>query len=99
MSTNTPAVYSDVFEALERGGVRYVVVSGMAVVLHGHLRPVYDLDIVIGATPDEQKLALQALLLAGFVPSVPLSLNLLTVVRMFDPHEREIDLFAKYHIS
>jgi hypothetical protein len=99
MVTNTPGVYADVFEVLERRAVRYVVVSGMAVALHGHARPVFDLDIVIATTPGEQNRALQALLLAGFVPSIPLSLNLLTVVRMFDQNEREIDVFAKYHIS
>jgi hypothetical protein len=99
MSANTPAAYCDVFEVLERYDVHYVVVSGVAVVLHGHVRPVFDLDIVIGGTPDEQNRALQALLLAGFVPSIPVPLNLLTVVRMYDQHEREIDVFVKYHIS
>lgn len=98
MTTNTPGVYADVFELLERTGVRYVVVSGVAVVLHGHTRPVYDLDIVVSSTPDEQSRVLQAMLRAGFVPSIPLPLNLVTVVRMFDCHEREIDVFAKYHI-
>ena len=98
MSANTPAAYSDVFEVLERHDVRYVVVSGVAVVLHGYVRPVFDLDIVVGPTPDEHNRALQALLFAGFVPSIPLPLNLLTVVRMFDQIEREIDVFSKYHI-
>jgi hypothetical protein len=98
MIANTPAVYADVFEVLERTAVRYVVVSGVAVALHGHQRPVYDLDIVVGSTPDEQSRAMQAMLLAGFVPSIPLPLNLVTVVRMFDQHEREVDVFAKYHI-
>ena len=99
MDANTPAAYCDVFEVLERHAVRYVVVSGVAVALHGHVRPVYDLDIVIGGTPDEQNRALQVLLQAGFVSTVPLPLNLVTVMRMFDQHQREIDLFARYHIS
>ncbi|HEV7743368.1 MAG TPA: hypothetical protein VGO56_00090 [Pyrinomonadaceae bacterium] len=99
MTINTPAVYADVFEVLERYAVRYVVVSGVAVVIHGHIRPVYDLDIVVGSTPDDQNRALQALFLAGFVPSIPLPLNLVTVVRMFDQQEREIDVFARYHTS
>lgn len=98
MTVNTPAIYADVFEVLERYSVRYVVVSGVAVVLHGHNRPVYDLDIVVGSTPDDQNRALQALFLAGFVPSIPLPLNLVTVVRMFDQRGREIDVFARYHI-
>lgn len=98
MSANTPAVYGDVFDALERNRVPYVVVSGVAVVLHGHIRPVFDLDIVISALPDEQNRALQTLMQAGFVPTIPVPLNFLTVVRMFDESAREIDVFVRYHI-
>lgn len=94
----TPAIYGDVFDRLERAGVRYVVVSGVAVVLHGHLRPVADLDIVIDAAPAEARKAMQVLTLAGFVPSVPLPLSALTVLRMFDSAEREVDVFVRYCI-
>jgi hypothetical protein len=69
------------------------------VVLHGHVRPVFDLDIVVASTPDEQNLALRALMLAGFMPSIPVPMNLLVVQRMFDQTEREIDAFVKYYIS
>jgi hypothetical protein len=97
-NTITPATYIDVFELLERYSVRYVVVSGMAVVLHGHVRPLYDLDIVIAATPEEQNRALQVLMLAGFVPTIPIPLQLATVLRLFDQERRELDVFARYHI-
>lgn len=90
--------YGDVFDALQRNSVPYVVVSGVAVVLHGHIRPVFDLDIVIPVTPNEQNRALQTLRHAGFVPSIPVPLNFLTVLRMFDQCAREIDVFVKYHI-
>ena len=95
---SSPATFSDVFDALESNSVRYVVVSGVAVVLHGHIRPIFDLDIVIGPTLDEQNRALQALIQAGFVPSIPVPLSMLTVLRMFDQSAREIDVFVKYHI-
>jgi hypothetical protein len=98
MDAKTPATYGDVFDALARSRVPYVVVSGVAVALHGHHRPVFDLDIVISSTADEQNRALQTLMQAGFVPSLPVPLNLLTVMRMFDESDREIDLFVKYHI-
>jgi hypothetical protein len=98
MTVNTPSDYADVFDALERNSVPYVVVSGVAVVLHGHVRPVFDLDIVSGSTPEEQDLALQTLMQAGFVPSIPVPLNFLTVLRMFDREEREIDVFVRYQI-
>ncbi len=74
------------------------MVSGVAVVPHGHDRSVFDLDIVIASAPDEQERALQALMRAGFVPSIPLPLNLLTVLRMFDQTAREVDVFVNYHI-
>lgn len=99
LSPVTPAAFADVFELLERFGAPYVIVSGMAVVLHGHQRPVFDLDIVIAATPDEQNRAQHALLMAGFVPTIPIPINLVTVLRMFDQSQREIDVFARYHIS
>jgi hypothetical protein len=94
----SPVDYCDIFEALERNGVQYVVVSGVAVVLHGHVRPVFDLDIVIASTADEQNRAVKTLLRAGFVPSIPVPLDMLTVLRMFDQSGREIDVFARYHI-
>jgi hypothetical protein len=94
----TPIDFADVFEALNRNSVRYVVVSGVAVVLHGHIRPVFDLDIFIGPTPDEQDRAMQTLMHAGFVPSIPVPLHMLTVLRMFDQTQRELDLFVRYHI-
>jgi len=97
MSTD-PMSYGDVFDALERNSVPYVVVSGVAVVLHGHIRPVFDLDIVIASTPDEQNRALQTLMQVGFVPSIPVPLSMLTVLRMFDQSAREIDVFVNYHI-
>jgi hypothetical protein len=94
----SPEAYTDVFERLEREGVRYVVVSGVAVVLRGRVRPVFDLDIVVDPAPDESARALRALLGAGFVPSIPLPLSVVSVMRTFDNAGREVDLFTRYHI-
>ncbi len=85
------STYSDVFDRLERDKVRYVVVSGVAVVLHGYVRPVADLDIVIDRSPDEARHAMMTLMASGFVPTIPLPLNALTVLRMFDGLNREVD--------
>ena len=38
---------SDIFDALDQANCRYVVVGGLAVILHGHLRATHDLDLVI----------------------------------------------------
>jgi hypothetical protein len=95
---NSPLVFADVFARLESAQVSYVVVSGVAVVLHGYNRPVFDLDIVINPISDNANHSLQVLMMAGFVPTIPVPLYLLTVLRMFDQHEREIDVFMRYHI-
>lgn len=94
-----PEDYADLFAHLEREAIRYVVVSGVAVVLRGAIRPVADLDIVIDAAPQEAQRALHGLMLAGFVPSVPLPLSVLTVLRMFDATQREVDVFVRYPIA
>ncbi len=98
MDTITPATFSDVFELLERSNVSYVVVGGVAVVLHGYVRLLADLDIVISAMPGEPERAQHALMLACFVPSIPVPLALLRVLRMFDQSQREVDVFVRYQI-
>lgn len=94
----TPQIYCDVFDRLENDGVRYVVTSGVAVVLRGHVRPIVDLDLVVDPAPDEAGRALRALASLGFVPSIPLPLTLLSVMRLFDHSGREVDVFARYPI-
>lgn len=51
----------------ERGG-RYVVVGGLAVVLHGHLRATGDVDLVVDLAADQVDRTLAALEGAGFQP-------------------------------
>ena len=83
---------------LEQADVRYVVVSGTAVVLHGFDRPLGDLDIVISSEPGGVERAMRELALSGFVPSIPLPMSLVSVMRMFDANQREIDVFVRYAV-
>ena len=94
----TPEIYGDVFDRLERDEVRYIVIGGVAVVLHGHVRPIADLDIVVDPAPREAERALSTLARCGFVPSLPLPLAMVSVLRMFDRSGREVDLNVRYHI-
>ncbi len=55
----------DVFKSLQNHDVRYVVIGGIATILHGVPRTTFDLDILIKATPDNVKKLLDALLDAG----------------------------------
>jgi hypothetical protein len=98
MTTDAPQHFEDVLAALAREGVRAVVVGGVAVVLHGHARPIEDLDLVVGTDPFAARHAMQVLAMAGFVASVPLPLASVTVLRLFDAQMREIDVFARYPV-
>ena len=60
-----------VLAALERAGVRYLVVGGVAVVLHGFLRTTADLDLVIQLDPANVRRALDALTDLDYQPRAP----------------------------
>ena len=55
----------DVFKSFQQYDVRYVVIGGIASVLHGVPRATFDLDILIEATPENAERLLQAMLDAG----------------------------------
>lgn len=61
------------FAALNEGGGRYVLVGGLAVVLHGHLRATGDVDLVVDLAPEQVNRTLAALEQAGFRPYVPVA--------------------------
>ncbi|MGH9318035.1 MAG: nucleotidyl transferase AbiEii/AbiGii toxin family protein [Thermoanaerobaculia bacterium] len=56
---------------LAEARVRYVVVGGVAVVLHGHLRFTADLDLVLALDATNVLAALSALKTLGFQPRAP----------------------------
>jgi len=60
-----------VLAALNADGVRYLVVGGVAVVLHGHLRTTADLDLVVELAPENARRAIAALSRLGFRPRAP----------------------------
>lgn len=60
-----------VLAALEQRNVRYLVVGGVAVVLHGLLRTTADLDLVVQLEPSNVQRALEALSDLGFHPRAP----------------------------
>lgn len=60
-----------VLDALNRSRVRYLVVGGVAVVLHGYLRTTADLDLVIHLAPDNVLMAVNALTALQYRPRAP----------------------------
>lgn len=65
---------ASLLSALERAGARYVVVGGLAVILHGHLRGTADIDLVIELSPENCTKALDALAGVGLRPRLPVDM-------------------------
>ena len=65
------SIYDDVFAALDAAEVRYVVVGGIAVVLHGQVRATVDLDLVIDLAAEPARRAMKALTDVGLRPRIP----------------------------
>jgi hypothetical protein len=64
----------EIFKALADARVDYVVVGGLAVIMHGHLRATRDLDVVVGLQPDNCAKAMDALGGIGLRPRLPVTL-------------------------
>ncbi|RJP24284.1 MAG: hypothetical protein C4527_19095 [Candidatus Omnitrophota bacterium] len=56
----------DVFKSFQNHDVKYVIIGGIAAILHGVPRATFDLDLLIKATPDNARRFLDALLDADF---------------------------------
>lgn len=64
-------LFAPIFDALNREGVRYIVVGGVAVVLQGHLRSTVDLDLIVDLEPAAAGKAIEVLTGLGLQPRVP----------------------------
>ncbi len=61
-----PAIAARVCEALNRSKTEYLVIGGVACVLHGYVRATTDVDILIGRTIDNAERVLDALSTIGY---------------------------------
>ncbi len=73
-----------VLRALNAAQVRYLVVGGVAVVLHGHLRTTLDLDLVVQLESANLEKALMVLVELGFQPRAPVPIEWFA-----DPEKRQ----------
>ncbi len=62
-----------VVKGLNEAGVRYLIVGGLAVNAHGHVRYTNDLDLVIGLEPANIRLGLDTLARLGYRPKIPIT--------------------------
>ena len=67
--------YEEVFRALNRQRVKYVVVGGVAVVLHGVVRFTADLDLIIDMSPSNIDRLWSALEALHYRPKVPVKVS------------------------
>lgn len=65
------ALFEPLFQALNATGVRYVVVGGLATVLHGHTRLTADVDIIVDLEAASARRFVEALVKLGFEPRAP----------------------------
>jgi predicted nucleotidyltransferase len=88
-----------VLSPLEQAGVRYLIVGGVAVVLHGYLRTTLDLDLVVQLEPDNLERALKALAELGFQPRVPVPLTSFSdpQIRETWAREKNMQVFSLWH--
>ncbi len=63
--------YEDVFRILNEYKVKYIVVGGVAVVLHGVLRFTADLDLIVELKEENLEKFYVALGTIGYLPKVP----------------------------
>lgn len=65
--------FGPVFHSLDEAGARYVLVGGLAVVLHGYARLTADIDLVVDLSAGEPIKVVAALDRIGFVPRAPVA--------------------------
>lgn len=68
-------LYEPLFRALNASGTRYVVVGGVATVLHGYARFTADVDLVLDLERVAAESAMKALAALGLRPRVPVNLE------------------------
>ncbi|MEO8198543.1 MAG: nucleotidyl transferase AbiEii/AbiGii toxin family protein [Thermoanaerobaculia bacterium] len=65
------SIFEPILARLNEEGGRYVVVGGLAVVLHGHARLTVDLDLVVDLAPQSARRTIAVLIALGFRPLAP----------------------------
>ena len=76
-------IYEEVFKALNRARIQYVVAGGVAVVMHGYTRVTVDLDIIIDSSPANIEKLFAVLNHLNYQPRVPV-----TAAEFMNPKKR-----------
>lgn len=65
------SLYLPLFKALNDVDVQYVVVGGIATILHGYVRATADVDLVVDLQVDEASKVITVLTAEGLKPKIP----------------------------
>ncbi len=66
-------IYEEIFKEFESGGVRYLVVGGMAVNLYGYARLTMDLDIMVDLSDENLSRLVAIMGENGYTPRIPVN--------------------------
>ena len=71
----------DILQGLNRAGVKYLVIGGVAAIYHGVPRATFDLDLSVWLAPDNLKRLGAVMEAMGFTPKAPAAVTGLASVR------------------
>lgn len=88
-------------QAFSKNEIKYVLVGGLAVILHGHPRLTTDIDLVIGLEEKNALKAMNCLTELGFKPKVPVKAEDFANpdIRQSWVKEKGLVVFTMYHPS
>jgi hypothetical protein len=93
--------YLDLFRELQKHQVQYIVVGGLAVVLHGYARATVDVDLVLALDDANLLRLLEVARVLQLRPSLPVTIESLCNAAQLDEwaHEKHMIAFSLRHPS
>lgn len=67
------SLFLQIFEEFHRHQISYVVVGGLAVVMHGHARLTADVDIILDLKEENAGKAIEIITALGYIPRAPVN--------------------------
>jgi predicted nucleotidyltransferase len=91
--------YENLLKALEENHIRYLVVGGVAVILHGFVRATADLDLFVGLEPENVDAFLGLMKTRGYKPKAPVSMDDFRVpeIRKKWKNDKGMIVFSFFH--
>ena len=92
-------LFKNIFSGLNEKKVRYLVAGGVAVVLHGHTRFTFDLDLIVDLEEKNTRKFLEGMEGLGFKPRLPVRAQDFAVksIRESWIREKNMQVFSFYN--